>query len=52
MTYTTDVTNLTDEQRKSWEKKHTYHQEDTLDKQINRTRKSSVQFTIFNQRRK
>ena len=51
ITYTTDRTGLTDEERKGWEFNNTRHSEETLDKKINRTNKSSVQFTIFNQRR-
>ena len=50
--YTTDKTGLTDEERKGWEHNNTLHSEDTLDKKINRTKQSPVQFTIFNQRRK
>jgi len=42
---------LSDEKKDSLNRCSSYHREDTLDNQINSTRKSSTQYTIINQRR-
>ena len=51
ITYTTDATGLTDEERKGYEFNTHYHPETTTDNEIRKTNTSSYQDKINNQRR-